>query len=109
MKCRNCEADLPDNAESCPWCGIEKPFTENIQPDLDEPATILKESEPVEENIPQKISSTSDLPDPIPPTPNASKNWLLWVVIAIVLVLVLCCVCWFGTGFLSVLGGGTSY
>jgi hypothetical protein len=33
--------------------------------------------------------------------PKSSRNWVLWVVIAVVAVLVLCCVCWFGTGFLS--------
>ena len=23
MKCRNCEADLPDQTDVCPWCGYD--------------------------------------------------------------------------------------
>ena len=106
MKCRNCEADLPDNAESCPWCGTDNPFTEGGPPEMEEPATVLQESEPIEKNIPQEKSSPVDKLDSIPKTPSSSKNWVLWVVIAVVVVIVLCFVCWFSTGFLSLLGSG---
>ncbi len=100
MKCRNCDADLASNAESCPWCGSSDPFGVEASPDV--------ASQPPS---PDKVPSTrpsKPLAQPVPPVQPKRKLpvWLIFVLV-IVGVLICGCVVFFGGSLLLGLLGTT--
>ncbi len=116
MQCPNCEADLPDNAEACPWCGtVFTSKSNDASPEVvtQTPAVsnVSQEPEVAPQVAPAQVSPAPVQPSPIPsgyddsaPSPDASKRKLspvVWVIIGGLLLVAICCVLLFLLGVLS--------
>lgn len=109
MKCPNCQADLPNNAETCPWCGSGVTPPEDAAQKLNPrpgPAPYRpEEAAPYPYRQPEPISPAPVSPPPQiyqpQPQPKRGISPVIWIIGGILLAVVICCVLLFLLGILS--------